>query len=70
MEGFFNHLNPAIIRNVMLKMNEKEFAECEKFIRKQALNLPVGRKREMYVQLVGWCRSIAEQRSKNKPSLF
>lgn len=56
MEAFFNHLNPAVIRSIMLKMNKQEFIETAQFIKKQAIELEPGTKRSMYVKLYGWCR--------------
>lgn len=58
MVGFFNHMNPAVIKNVMRKMSKDEFVEVAQFIKKQALELEPGNKRNMYVQLYGWCRSV------------
>lgn len=70
MEAFFNHLNPAVIKNTMLKMNKEEFVQCAQFIKKQALKQPNGPKRTMYVNLYNWCRSRYPELDKKKPSLF
>ena len=56
MEAFFNHLNPAIIRKVLGKADQKEFIDCALFIKQKALNLCPGTKRDMYVSLFVWCR--------------
>jgi hypothetical protein len=71
MEAFFNHLNPAIIRRVMRKMNQKEFEDCMKFIVDQALKLEPGTKRDMYVNMFGWCQEYYKKAfAKKEPSLF
>lgn len=71
MEAFFNHLNPTIIRSVMRKMNQSELEECMRFVVDQALNLPPGTKREMYVSMFGWCQEYYRKTFKQKePSLF
>jgi len=71
MKGFFNHLNPAVIKSSMLKMNEQEFLDCFEFIKAQAMELPNSSKRVMYVNLYHWCQLLYQKRfKKNKPSLF
>jgi hypothetical protein len=71
MEAFFNHLNPAIIRRVMRKMNQHEFEDCMKFIVDHALKLQPGTKRDMYVSMFGWCQEYHRKTFKQKePSLF
>ena len=68
MEAFFNHLNPGIITSVMSKMNQQEFIECAKFIKQQALNLPPGTKRQMYVRLFNWCTVNYRKKFQSKPN--
>ncbi len=71
MKAFFNHLNPAVIRSLMLKMNKQEFLECFDFIKKQALELPCGVERDMYLSLHHWSHVQYQKRfKKDKPSLF
>ncbi len=67
MEAFFNHLNPAVIKNTMLKMNKEEFVQCAEFIKKEALKQPNGPKRTMYVNLYNWCRSQYPEIHKKSP---
>ncbi|MGK7392853.1 MAG: hypothetical protein ACNS60_21035 [Candidatus Cyclobacteriaceae bacterium M2_1C_046] len=71
MRAFFNHLNPAVLRNIMLKMNQEELSECINFIQKQALKLPAGTKRDMYVNLFVWSSKVySEKYTTKKPPLF
>ena len=71
MKAFFNHLNPAVLRSIMLKMNQKELIECISFIKEQALKLPAGPERDMYVRLFVWSSKVYNEKYKTKePSLF
>lgn len=71
MEGFFNHMNPAVLTCVMSRMNQQELGECILFIRKKALDLPPGEERRMYVRLFAWCQTHQTKSfEKKKPSLF
>lgn len=55
MEPIFNHLNPAVIKQMLLLMKKDEFIKCALYFKKQAMSLPLGNKRTMYVNLYGWC---------------
>ena len=70
MEVFFNHLNPAVIKNIILRMNEAELIEVTKFIKNKALTLPIGTKRNMYVRLFAFCKSTYIKKYKQKSLLF
>ena len=56
MEGFFNHMNPSVLRCVLGRMNQQEFEECMVFIKSKALELPAGTRRQMFVSLFVWCQ--------------
>lgn len=71
MKAFFHHLNPAILRSLMLEMEKEELLECISFIKEQALKLPYGTKRDLYVNLFYWSSKVYDKKYKtNKPSLF
>lgn len=71
MKAFFNHLNLAVIKNLMLQMQKEELQDCILFIRHQALNLPRGMERDKYVALLYWSNKIYEEKYEtNGPSLF
>ena len=71
MEGFFNHMNPAVITSVLSKMNEQEFEESTAFIKQKAMDMPQGTKRQMYLRLFIWCEAHRKENYKQKgPSLF
>jgi len=71
MKALFNHLNPSVIKSIIPKMNEEELLECLLFIRNQARDLPIGLKREMYINLYRWISSkYPDVIQRNKPSLF
>lgn len=54
MEVFFNHLNPAVIKSIMLKMSKHELDEVAGFIKQQLIELDPGNKRNMYLKLYQW----------------
>lgn len=64
MKGFFNHLNPAIIKSVMLKMNQEELRECISFIKEQALKLPIGSERDRYIRIFSWSSKLYDEKFK------
>lgn len=71
MEPFLNYLNSTIIKSTMRKMNEEEFLQCALSIKKRAIELPFGTKRQEYFNLYCWCRVYYSKKfKKNKPSIF
>jgi len=70
MKPFFNNMNVAVIKGVILRMNQEDFIETAKFVKKQAMELPIGTRRDMFVRLYGWCRIHYKKEFKNKTPLF
>ena len=46
-------------------MNKQEFVQCTLFIKKQAMELPQGKKRNMYVILIGCSSNVDRINNRN-----
>ena len=50
------HSNPAVIKKQLSQLPQSAFIQEAKFIKQQALSLPLGQRRSMFIRLYGWCR--------------
>jgi len=72
MKPFFNNMGVAVIKGVMARMNQEDFIETAKFVKGQAMELPIGTRRDMFVKLYGWSRihyknKFTKKRMQNAP---
>ena len=70
MKPFFNNMNVAVIKGIMARMNQIDFIETVNFVKEQAMELPIGTRRDMFVKLYNWCRIHYKKEFKKKTPLF
>ena len=54
--------NIAVIKSQLSQLSKEHFLKEARYIKQQALMLPVGHQRYKYVQLYGWCRHYYQNR--------
>lgn len=55
------HLNPAVIKSILVSMSKKELEKELQYIRSQVEQLPVGNRRTMFLNLYLFVKSGQEK---------
>ena len=63
------HVNPAVTKSLLMKLDAKAFIREAIFIKEQAINLPPGsNERFKFLNLYVWCQKYYIQYHKKHPS--